>query len=496
MSAETTPGGVPASASQPPFGKKWIPLIKAIKQGNCVLVLGPRAALDPINPEKPILPVQLAQNLESELLSAKGESPSSEAATEAPRIPLDHLAQISTRYVQARETVYRDLLPLRELAVEFYEPFKDRTTTLHENLARVPFRVCLCTTPDSMLRNAFKKVGKSPVEDYYSITQQRHALGGSESNVRQFTPQQPLVYHLMGSVEELDSLLLTEDDLMDLPICLMKKETALPQALTDLLQSAKNPPVFLFLGFGFSSNYSRFLIKLLCGIKALPRDGHLPQGQEIKPYYVEDSRSDDGNGVMMFDMMSTFCRYSLEEFAKQLRAEFTESAVPAGEDGASGAGIARSRPMVFLCHCSDDKDRIAWMPDVFKQHDIDCWFDKDQLRGGDRWDDKIQRVIQKEIDYFVIVASNSMKKYTEHYFFKEINAAIERYGQVNKAKRIFILPVVIDDSHNRPGEFVAEINNDLDGLQCTDLFHDPERRNFEGLVKDILEDFKKRNGNT
>jgi hypothetical protein len=193
MTVESSASGLPNVASERPFGKRWPPLIKAIKQGNCVLVVGPRAALDPTNPEKPILPVQLALRLVSELSTAQGEVPTLVPTVESPRIPLEELARISTTYVQARETQFRDLPSLRELAVEFYEPFKDRTTTLHENLARVPFRVCLCTTPDSMLSNAFKKVGKSPVEDYYSITEQRHVLAGGGATLRQFTPQQPQV---------------------------------------------------------------------------------------------------------------------------------------------------------------------------------------------------------------------------------------------------------------------------------------------------------------
>jgi hypothetical protein len=492
MSPESNQETLSPPGSERPFGKKWVPLIKSIKQGNCVLVLGPRAAIDPRDPCRPILPVQIAERLELELKAAEG-SDSVETVVPAPsqQIPLDNLARISTRYVQEREQRLRSLPPLRELVQEFYEQINGLTTGLHEYLAQVPFCVCLCTTPDSMLRTAFQKAGKFPIEDYYSITQQRHALEGEESLVKKFTPQQPLVYHLMGSTEDLDSLLMTEDDLVDLPICLMKKETSLPQALTDLLQSEKNRPVFLFIGFGFGSNYSRFLIKLLCGINALPRDGHLPQGREIKPYFVEENALDNTDSVMMFDSTSSFCQSSLQEFTRELSEEFQSPASEATSSPSSTTAAPRSRPVVFLCHCSEDKDRIAWMCDELSRHGIDYWIDKDQLRGGDRWDEKIQRVIERDIDYFVIIASKSMMHHDEHYFYKEINAAIERSTEFNK-HRVFILPVVIDDSQGKPDEFVIQISPDLNKVQCADLYHDPDRKKFDRLVQDILEDWKGR----
>ena len=492
MSPESNQDAPSPPGSERPFGKKWAPLIKAIKQGNCVLVLGPRAAIDPRDPCRPILPIQMAERLELELKAAEGgDSVEAVAPAGSQQIPLDNLARISTRYVQEREHRFRSLPPLRGVVQEFYEQFNGLTTGLHEYLAQVPFCVWLCTTPDSMLRTALEKAGKSPIEDYYSITQQRHALGGEESVVKQFTPLEPLVYHLMGSTEDLDSLLMTEDDLIDLPICLMKKETSLPQALTDLLQSEKNRPVFLFIGFGFGSNYSRFLIKLLCGINALPRDGHLPQGREIKPYFVEENALQNTDSVMMFDSMSNFCQSSLVEFTRELSREFRRPERAATSSPLSTTVESRCRPVVFLCHCTDDKDRIEWICDTLSMHGIDYWIDKDQLRGGMRWDEKIQQVIEREIDYFLIVASKSMTHHDEHYFYKEINAAIERSTEFNK-HRVFILPVVIDDSQGKPDDLVMQISPDLSKFQCTDLYNDPDRKKFVRLVQDILEDWKER----
>ena len=131
------------------------------------------------------------------------------------------------------------------------------------------------------------------------------------------------------------------------------------------------------------------------------------------------------------------------------------------------------------------------MCDELSRHGIDYWIDKDQLRGGDRWDEKIQRVFERVIDYFVIIASKSMMHHDEHYFYKEINAAIERSTEFNK-HRVFILPVVIDDSQGKPDEFVIQISPDLNKVQCADLYHDPDRKKFDRLVQDILEDWKGR----
>jgi hypothetical protein len=43
-----------------------------------------------------------------------------------------------------------------EIAVEdFYTPYRDQTTQLHLDLAALPFTLCISTTPERFLINAF-----------------------------------------------------------------------------------------------------------------------------------------------------------------------------------------------------------------------------------------------------------------------------------------------------------------------------------------------------
>jgi hypothetical protein len=486
MSIERPPVG-PAPSGHP-FGEDWPKLVESIKLGKCVLVLGPKAAIDPTDPNKPILPVQLAEKLQAEIGTEKSIEISTATRGDKSRVPLDDLAHVATKYV--RESIKIKLVEkrtpplLNELVKEFYEQFRGMTTELHENLAQVPFQICLCTTPDTMLRTALKKWSKDPLDRYYAIRDRPEPLSGEDMRM-QFSPQRPLIYHLMGSIEDPNSLMLTEDDLMDLPICLIKKDPPLPDELTYVFEAKRNKPVFLFIGFGFGSHYSRFLLKLLCGIDALPTDGIGSRDRLVKPYFVEDEEEKDSS-VMMFDDKTTFFQSSLLDFSRELRAAFPAVVSTSTSPFASGF------PLVFLCHCKDDKDKIRWIPNELHKNGIECWYDETNLLPGDVWDSKIEKAIQMEINYFVILASSSMQGKNEACFIKEIRQACKRAEKIKGGG--FIIPVVIDGERQDPSELVRSIDPtvNLSRYQIINGCDSPQSDQFRNLVNFIQNDWTKR----
>lgn len=139
----------------------------------------------------------------------------------------------------------------------------------------------------------------------------------------------------------------------------------------------------------------------------------------------------------------------------------------------------KKRPRVFLCHASEDKAFASALYGQLKAAGLDPWLDKDNLRGGDLWDDMIQKVIKNEIDYFLVLQSKNLKNKVEGYVHKEIHDARER----QKAFRpgyCFIIPLKIDESG---------ILEELEAFHAIPI--DSEYK-IEELIRVIESDYKKR----
>ena len=134
----------------------WRLLVRSIREGQCILVLGPGAAVDPGNPSGDPLPVRLAYTLAEELHQA------GKGAELVSTSDLAHVAQIYAHVMPRKR-------PGLELAVEdFYTPYRHQSTPLHRDLAALPFTLCLSTTPERFLLNAFAETpGKTPLYSFY-----------------------------------------------------------------------------------------------------------------------------------------------------------------------------------------------------------------------------------------------------------------------------------------------------------------------------------------
>jgi hypothetical protein len=134
----------------------WRLLLRSIREGQCILLVGPGAAIDPGDPHGVPLPARLALKLTEELRRA-GKGGEIVTASD-----LAHVAQI---YAQAMPKKRPGL----ELAVEdFYEPYRSQSTPLHLDLAALPFSLCSSTTPERFLLNAFAQTPhKTPMYSFY-----------------------------------------------------------------------------------------------------------------------------------------------------------------------------------------------------------------------------------------------------------------------------------------------------------------------------------------
>src|SRR6266850_4437149 len=123
--------------------RKFSPLVAKINSGECVLVLGPRIAV-PIEitggegiPIDDYLSSKLLQDLGGDTHDPSG-----------------------LRGAIARYEKEKSASACRSVIQELVSELDQHTTDLHRDLASLPFKLVLSTTPDQMMFNAFRSQGK------------------------------------------------------------------------------------------------------------------------------------------------------------------------------------------------------------------------------------------------------------------------------------------------------------------------------------------------
>ncbi|MGH8769637.1 MAG: SIR2 family protein [Burkholderiales bacterium] len=211
-----------------------------------MLVLGPRIAIRPNDPDRWPLDEHLAREILARVPGSESEDGHSPAS-------LRHAAESYLHFSKERETLELDVQ-------EFYGRDALTTTTFHRNLAELPFRLCIIASPDSLMLRAFEEAGKSPQRGYYSVRP------ASIPRLVSPTFDKPLVYYLFGHYEDSRSLVLTEGDLIKFLVAVVRKDPPVPDQVRSLLNAPEAS--FLFLGFGFHNWYLRVLLEVLEYIQA------------------------------------------------------------------------------------------------------------------------------------------------------------------------------------------------------------------------------------
>lgn len=426
----------------------WKTLVFAIQQNDCILILGPDIATEVVEGRKRTLTEILVEEMASEIhIDAVGE------------IDTSDLAQVAQCYCKEKGR-----LRLRSKVSDFYKKREGmgKVSELHRIIAALPFYFTVITTHDKMLIEALEEEkGKTPLEQSY------HFKGENPQIIEMGTVKRPLVFYLYGSVAKPNSLVLTENDLLDFLVELTsKKRPMAPNVLSELQGKDK---CFLFLGVGFRHWYQRILLHVL---QMGNKESHSFAMEKFIPDY-EDQLAQ----IVFFFRKSDYKIHILgipfSEFAEQLRDRLSNSSTKRlTPDGFKG------ELRIFICHAHEDQEYALWMYKKLKVAGLKPWLDKEELRGGELWDKMIKDTI-REVDYVVLLQSKNLSAKTEGYVNSEIHAALERQKRFQKGFR-FIIPVIIDGS-----SFLEE----LEGIQSIDI---TGKENIEDLISIIESDFERR----
>jgi hypothetical protein len=135
---------------------------------------------------------------------------------------------------------------------KFYETNR-QPTEMHRKIAQLPFHLIISMSPDTMLQTAFEEMGLSHDFRYYRKTENPEKIDRLPSK------RSPLIYNLFGKYEDEDSLVATQNDIIEFLFAILGG-FKLPMGILTPLKAAK---VFLFMGFDFEKWYLKVLLKLL-----------------------------------------------------------------------------------------------------------------------------------------------------------------------------------------------------------------------------------------
>lgn len=404
----------------------WDKLLYGIEGGECILFVGPDVPVASPDGSRQVpeqsLAVRLLQSLDDEGLRGLD-------------VQASDLAWIAQRFV-ARE----DEVSLEMQLRRWHQEWLDRSSTVHDALAALPFRLIVTSGLDPLMETALRRAGKTPAVERY------HYRGRNQELLPEPTVNEPLLFHLYGRVSEPSSVVLTELQLLDFLARLISRDPPLPNDLNAALTHGR---LFLFIGFGLKQWYLRVLFHVL---KVLRPDS---RGFAIETLDADRAPMKPGDVSIFFyrdNFKMDFVRADPLQFVCELRDRYVASGgadrlAANGMTGGSGAGGARANggATVFICHASEDKKKASEVHDALKRARLEPWLDQDALRGGDRWDDLIAATIEK-VDYFVVLNSKALAAKSREASY--VNKEIKRALQADDLRLVghFIVPATIDET--------------------------------------------------
>jgi hypothetical protein len=106
--------------------------------------------------------------------------------------------------------------------------------------------------------------------------------------------------------------------------------------------------------------------------------------------------------------------------------------------------VSTATGAVFLSYASEDAEAARRICEALRTAGIEVWFDRQQLRGGDAWNQKIARQI-RECALFLAIVSAHTEQRPEGFFRREWFLAVDRTREMAD-DHAYLIPVAIDST--------------------------------------------------
>jgi hypothetical protein len=395
-------------------------LVDALEGGQCILLLGSGVDVVGADGERHNLASELASSLAGELDRSFDDS-----AT------LPYIAQV---YASKKGSVRM----LTKKVRNFFDSYAVSLTSdcVFSKLAALPFPVIVTTRHDHTIDHYLRAAGKEPHVVALDIF-----LGHSPQIPTDFSCRRPLVFYLAGDLAEPESLIVTEDHVLDMVKKIASGNPSLPARLKHQFQASG--ATSLLVGFGVPKWYTRVILDEL----GLPR-----KAAELSFSFGEFNaflRSADRETAYYYDdefNIKTILG-DTEELVGQVVQEWQGrgSRTPGGDDP------SKDGPYVFVSYCSEDRAHAEAIQGALTEAGIASFFDQARMRTGDDWKDRIRKEMDRATAA-VLVVSPVLHAKTESITHEEMEMAWERSRRANYN---FLFPVWVD-GETRPYSRVGE----------------------------------------
>jgi len=142
--------------------------------------------------------------------------------------------------------------------------------------------------------------------------------------------------------------------------------------------------------------------------------------------------------------------------------------------------MSEASTAVFLSYASQDTEAAMRVAEALRAAGVEVWFDRNELRGGEAWDQKIRRQI-KECALFMPLISANTEARAEGYFRLEWRLADQRTHLMGKS-RAFLVPVCIDDT----AEATADVPDSFLAVQSARVRDGQAQAEFVDQVRRLL----------
>ena len=286
----------------------WNGLVTHIKRGRSTPIIGPRAR-GPLFPtpeelarawksehQYPFLGFATAAQIAQYLASSQGEEfPCYEIISDLTQTVIERLPP-HLRPDGDFETISALVTHVGWEHISALNPYD-----VHRTLAELDLPLYVTTNFDNLMVEALRAQGKQPIRE---VCRWNDALDGLPSAFDdpsyRPTPETPLVYHLFGSDEEPDSLVVTEDQHLDFLVRISAEPERIPAPIWATLSNTS----LMFLGFRQNDLGFRVITRGLVATR--------PRRQRIKHIGVQI----DPVGVTIADLAAA--QYFLQQYFQDI----------------------------------------------------------------------------------------------------------------------------------------------------------------------------------